>query len=65
MTSKAKYLLFGTALLAFSGYSAAGTSNEQSTVTSGSDVMIVTGSYSTDREIRAAVIERIGRSQRS
>ena len=59
MTSKSKYLLFGTALLALSGYSAADTLNNQSTAGSEGPV-IVTGSHSTDREIRAEVIKRIG-----
>jgi osmotically-inducible protein OsmY len=59
MTSKAKYLLFGTALLALSGFSAAGTLNEQSTAGSEAPV-IVTGSYSTDREVRAEVLKQIG-----
>ena len=59
MTSKAKYLLFGTALLALSGYSVADTPKEQSTAGSNSHV-IVTGSYSTDREIQAEVLRRIG-----
>ena len=65
MTSKAKHLLLGTALLLLSGYSAAGgggggpvfrngygtagTSNEKSTAGSDSDV-IVTGTYSGSNE---------------
>ena len=58
MTLKAKSLLFGTALLALSGYSVADTLSEQS---SASDApVIVTGTHSTDREIRAEVIRRIG-----
>jgi osmotically-inducible protein OsmY len=59
MTSKAKYLLLGSTLLALSGYSVADTPKEQSSAGSNSHV-IVTGTYSTDREIRAEVLRRIG-----
>ena len=58
MTSKVKYLVLGTALLALSGYSVAG-ANEQSTTASDAPV-IVTGARSTDRAIRAEVLRRIG-----
>jgi hypothetical protein len=59
MTSKAKYLLLGSTLLALSGYSLGNTSEEQSTQASNSHA-IVTGIYSTDREIHAEVLRRIG-----
>ena len=69
MTPQAKSLLLGTALLAFSGYSAAGTPDGQSTAGCDSDVtasdvtgsdVIVTGTHWTDREIRAEAMRRIG-----
>ena len=64
MTFKANYLLLGSTLLVLSGYSAAGTPNEQSTAGCGSDMadseVIVTGTYSADREIRDEVLRRIG-----
>jgi osmotically-inducible protein OsmY len=58
MTSKANGLLLGTALMVLSAYSAADTVSEQSTAASGAPV-IVTGSSSTDAQIRAEVINRI------
>lgn len=57
MTSKAKYLLVGITLLALSGYSSADTPSEQSSASNAP--VIVTGSPSTDREIRAEVMRRI------
>jgi osmotically-inducible protein OsmY len=58
MTSKANSLLLGTALILLSAYSAAGTSSEQSTPSTPAPV-IVTGTASTDREIRAEAAKRI------
>jgi osmotically-inducible protein OsmY len=59
MTSKANNLLLGTALMVLSAYSVAGTVSEQSTA--GSDApVVVTGTASTDSQIRAEVMNRIG-----
>jgi osmotically-inducible protein OsmY len=58
MTSKANSLLLGTALILLSAYSVADTLSEQSTPASRAPV-IVTGTASTDREIRAEVVKRI------
>jgi osmotically-inducible protein OsmY len=58
MTSKANSLLLGTALILLSAYSAAGTLSEQSMAGSLAPV-IVTGTASTDREIRAEAMKRI------
>jgi osmotically-inducible protein OsmY len=55
MTSKLSYALFGAALLALSGYSAAQTPVEPSVT----DSVTVTGAPSTDSEIRAEVMRRI------
>lgn len=59
MTSNAKYLVLGTALLALSGYSMAGTTNDQSTTASDAPPVVVTGTLPTDHEIRAEVLKRI------
>lgn len=58
MTFNAKHTLLATALVALCGYSAAQTPAQQSTAVSDAPV-IVTG-HSTDREIRAEVLRRIG-----
>jgi osmotically-inducible protein OsmY len=58
MISKANSLLLGTALISVSAYGAAGTMSEQSTAASHAPV-VVTGTASTDREIRAEVVKRI------
>ena len=58
MTSKANSLLLGTALILLSGYSTAGTLSGQSTAATHAPV-IVTGTASTDREIRAEVLNQI------
>ena len=59
MTFTLKGALLGTALLTVSGLSAADTLAEPSTAPSDAPV-IVTGTPSTDREIRAEVVSRIG-----
>ena len=58
MTSKANSLLFGMALMLLSAYSVAGALSEQSTAGSHATV-IVRGAASTDRQIRAQVLEQI------
>jgi osmotically-inducible protein OsmY len=58
MTSKANSLLLGMALMVLSAYSSADTLSEQSAASSGAQV-IVTGTASTDREIRGEVLKRI------